>query len=472
MRRQLHEFYEGRGVQILQTNSGYTKTRNCPKHLANMLRWSTVCRGATMWGLESSHSQNNAISKPAHVEPEERTGDNTYNLKTGGIESISPPESIANGSVTLVEPSVFSAQHQAFSTDATLVNDDSSIIRPATFTVLDYQSHSHVQKYQAEDLHSIVSRDDVSQAGTTASMLAYQDAATDIIAKALLDDEELVGIYNDAIKRVGRERFLRNNRKLLQGLSKDLKTSQLLPSELMATRFLSRQQGSQLVCAAICCELAASETGLQSRLEPNENKKMMLERYLYDIDHSIQPGDSDPAPEGDDSPVEADDTFSFSGDSDDMVDEGFDEENEQPGREKLKATVGFIVSGEPFQAYKQRLYEWLQYPLPGTTGSESKTPIGKDAPSGHSAINSKQAESIFTVTSTYRAHLAEGVSNLNYLQIAAILTADTLHDIASVLALPLLVHEIMQSIPLQREEIVVPKGRTRVIWKAVRNETL
>jgi hypothetical protein len=255
---------------------------------------------------------------------------------------------------TLVDPSVFSTQHRTSSAEDTLVDADPSLMEPASFSMYSYHKWpAGVPEDDRTDVESILSRDDISEAGTTASMVAYQHTATDIIKNELLGDSELSRTYSEAIGRVGQSRFLRNNRRFLQWLSEDLKTSQLLPSERMAVRFLGKYKGSRLVSAAICHDLIASKIGhgKQSRLEPNEDKNMMLNRFLSQMDSAEQHWDNSKASHSDD----GDGNVMSSGDEND------DEDSEEERTEKLEATVKFLVSGQPFQVYKQRLHEWL-YP--------------------------------------------------------------------------------------------------------------
>ncbi|KAF1348323.1 hypothetical protein EJ07DRAFT_160131 [Lizonia empirigonia] len=63
MHKQLDEAYKTLGIKVLQTNNGYLN-HNKPLLLnpADKCRWSAICRGATLWGLEHSQ-QNPAPSK-------------------------------------------------------------------------------------------------------------------------------------------------------------------------------------------------------------------------------------------------------------------------------------------------------------------------------------------------------------------------------------------------------------------------
>jgi hypothetical protein len=261
----------------------------------------------------------------------------------------------------------------AVSAEATLVNANPPHPESASFSMYEYQStlvggsedKSTLvggSENKSTDVVSILSGDDISQTETTASMVVYQHVATDIIKEALLSDSELSCTYKEAVKRVGQDRFLRNNRKLLQLLSRDLKTSQLLPSEQMAIRFLGGYRGSRLVCTAICHELVEANLGHQKQMqfELNGNKRMMLNRFLNEAHSTEQFGILETPPvQSRDGDHSRDDGHS----SDDEHDEDFGEDIKESGTETLEATVKFLVSGQPFQVYKQRLHDWLYPPL-------------------------------------------------------------------------------------------------------------
>ena len=380
---------------------------------------------------------------------------------------------------------------------ATLVNSDAPDMEVTSFSMYDYQkSLMESPGDNNTDVESIVSTDDISQAETIASMVAYQQAATDIIKEALMGDDELSETYQEALERVGRDRFLRNNCKLLQRLSKDLKTSPLLPSEHMAIRFLGGHRGSQLICTAICHDLAGVEIGHQKQLQldPNEDKKTMLNRFLDNMDSAEQSGGFDMTQV----------LPKYENDNDDATgsdDEG-DKDFEEHGIETLEATVKFLVSGPPFQVYKQRLREWLHPPLLAHVskqyGAQHTGFSPKDIASVSELTNPTDTTNVLTTgdTSFHHGdhHCNRAGCRLSEVQEAAssILPAEkdesghflslkklqgintslqaehTTHDPVFSLSLPLLVDKILQKLPLPVMEPAVPRGMVRVYWDSVR----
>lgn len=394
---------------------------------------------------------------------------------------------------TLVDPSVSSIQHQAVSTEVTLVNADLPHPESVNFTMYNYQrSLAGSPEDDDTDIESIVSRDDVSQAGTTASIVAYQHVATDIIKKALLGDTELFCTYKEAVKRVGQDRFLRNNCKLLQWLSKDLRTSQLLPSEQLAVRFLGGYRGSRLVCTAICHDLVEAQVGHQKQLpsEPDVDKETMLNRFLNEMD-SAQQFENSETPQA-----------SYRNDRDSSDNED-DEEFEESGMEALEATIQFLLSGQPFQVYKRRLNEWLHPPLPvnaSTQDDPEKTGFSStDIAFVPELAVSAESTNVLFVDHGFFQHTehnldrAEGynlpgtkstvtpilsnegdVSNRyksleSYQSLAAPAQSKTnIHDPVLSLSLPLLVDKILRNLNFPVLEPGVREGRTRVYWTSVR----
>jgi len=378
----------------------------------------------------------------------------------------------------------------------TLVNSDAPDMEVASFSMYDYQK-SLVESPgdNNTDVESILSMDDISQAETIASMVAYQQAATDIIKGALMGDDELSEIYQEALERVGRDRFLRNNCKLLQRLSKDLKTSPLLPSEHMAIRFLGGHRGSQLICTAICHDLAGVEIGHQRQLQldPNEDKKTMLNRFLDNMDSAEQSGVFDM--------MQVLPKYEDDGDAVGSDDEG-DKDFEEHGIETLEATVKFLVSGPPFQVYKQRLREWLHPPLLTHGSKQDGAPhtgfLSKNTFSVPELTNPTDATNVLIAGDTCfhhtDRHFNRAGCTLPDVQEAAPSTLagekdesdhflslkkrqgintslqpeHTTHDPVFSLSLPLLVDKILQKLPLPVTEPAVPRGMVRVYWDSVR----
>lgn len=405
---------------------------------------------------------------------------------------------------TLVDPSVFSIKHHTSSAEDTLVNEDTSTTQTASFTMFNYQkSFSGVEEDDRADVESLLSGDDISQAETTASMMAYQYAATDIIARALLDDRELSRTYLEAIGRVGQGRFLRNNRRLLRWLSKDLKTSQTLPSEHMAIRFLGRYRGSALVCAAICHDLVGAKIDHQeqSQLEPNEDKKLMLNRFLDQMDSTEQSGFLEPSQDRDyqDAPPSDDDDSDITSSDDENDGDHF----EGKETEKLEATVNFLVSGQPFQLYKRRLHEWLHPPSVAhaskqddavNTGSSSENiisvsrltvpvenvdaltvsdklvrHIGDETDEADDFTLSRSTDTTLPIPSGESDSPSQHKSSKKSQGIAVVSQQkDNQWDSIFALSLPLLVDRMMRHLPFPSPEPKVSTGKFRIRWKLVR----
>jgi serine/threonine protein kinase len=126
----------------------------------------------------------------------------------------------------------------SISTDGTLVGTAGQALALSTFNM--YEHCAPPPKVLEEDLSdvaSLISRGDASEAGSSATLVEYQHVATDVIAKAFLGKGDFSLTYSKVIQIVGTDRFLRNNARLLQDFSADLKLEHHFPSETLVARF-------------------------------------------------------------------------------------------------------------------------------------------------------------------------------------------------------------------------------------------
>jgi hypothetical protein len=145
-------------------------------------------------------------------------------------------------------------------------------------------------------------------------------------------------------------------------------------------------------------------------------KKMMLNRFLDQMD--LAKHFKFPVVLQDQSHPEAPPSDGGDGDGDVMSSgaENDDKDSEEERKEWLGATVEFLVSGQPFQVYKQRLREWLHPPFLAHASKQ----------------NGILQEPVFA------------------------------------LSLPLLVDKILRNLPLPVREPRVCAGKVRVYWTPVR----
>lgn len=102
--------------------------------------------------------------------------------------------------------------YDTFSTDSTLNGTTGQALEPPTFNIHDHNTPiSTGLEEDFSDVASLFSGTDASEASSSATLVEYQHAATDVIAKALLGNTDISRTYSKAIEVVGTNRFSRNN---------------------------------------------------------------------------------------------------------------------------------------------------------------------------------------------------------------------------------------------------------------------
>lgn len=274
-------------------------------------------------------------------------------------------------------------RNDAFSTDDTLVGTAGRTLESSTFNLYEHRKLSLKDlKNGPSDVASLLSRTDASEVGSSATLVEYQHAATDVIAKAFLGNNEMFRTYSKAIEVLGTDRFLRNNSRLLQEFSADLKVQKHVPSKALVVRFLATSVGRRLVSAAICDEIHHNKYPRpQRQLDSMEDKKMMLNRFLGDINSAVQSKPTERIElnllekvdtEGD-LPVRKrdDDVVSMKSISDGEL------ETTMPTNEKLESleeAVWSLMSGQPIEKYQKKLQQWLDRFMQGS--QDNLKPVG------------------------------------------------------------------------------------------------
>ena len=258
----------------------------------------------------------------------------------------------------------------SLSTDGTLVGTAGQALASSKFNMYEHRTQPpEALEEDFSDVASLLSRGDASDAGSSATLVEYQQVATDVIAKAFLGKGELSLTYRKAIKIVGTDRFLRNNARLLQDFSADLQSEHHLPSETLVVRFLSTTVGRRLVSAAICDEIHPNK-GLrpQRQLDQMEDKKLMLNRFLGELNSAVQ---SKPSMLEE---MNMDDVASIKSASDG------EPETMMPTDEKLESleeTVRSFMSGRAIETYQKKLQQWLDLFMQPSQGDVKPVdPIG------------------------------------------------------------------------------------------------
>jgi hypothetical protein len=190
--------------------------------------------------------------------------------------------------------SISSQANRAQSTKPTTVDVDNDTGRPTTVTLYDYSRLGEKGMNDAEDdLESVRSlpSDVLSETGTLPGGARYQHAAARYIVKVLVEDQDLVAMYEDAIQKTGEAKFVRNHEKLLHNLYLGLKSGKLrTPSEYSVVRFLARKTRRVLISSILYDIVVPTDSDLreklQIQLDQEQHGALMISRWLADQDNA------------------------------------------------------------------------------------------------------------------------------------------------------------------------------------------
>lgn len=256
------------------------------------------------------------------------------------------------------------------STQATSTQDADESERPSTVTLYNYSKPiESIIEEQNEDLESVFSLpedDAMSDAGSLPGLRKFQNAAARHIVKRFVEDEDLLALYQVAIQTMDRNRFARNHVRLLYSFSKELMSRGRTASERAAIQFLRRRSWRRLISFEIYELLRPDDVTmrekLQFRLNEEKSGAFLLARWLDEGD-KVEEGKAqftaaNPRHQtgGSDS-----DFGDLEGDVSSESDDESAEENEEV-LSKLESTGDFLVSGQPYETYKQDLRSFLGIP--------------------------------------------------------------------------------------------------------------
>jgi rubrerythrin len=232
---------------------------------------------------------------PDQAETIDFSGGHSIDLETAsdGAESMRLASSKGHH-LSWTGSSIFSKSNKAQSTKPTTVDVDDNTGRPTTVTLYDYSRLEEKGINEAEDdLESVRSlpSDVLSETGTLPGGARYQHAAARYIVKVLVEDQDLVAMYEDAIQETSESKFVRNHEKLLHSLYLDLESGKRrMPSEVSAVRFLARKPRRVLISSILYDIVVPSDSGLreklQLQLDMEQHGAFMISRWLADQDNA------------------------------------------------------------------------------------------------------------------------------------------------------------------------------------------
>ncbi|KAE8454590.1 hypothetical protein EG329_000213 [Mollisiaceae sp. DMI_Dod_QoI] len=212
-----------------------------------------------------------------------------------------------------------------------------------------------VQRVGDSDLESIASiEDDIfSTAGSFSSsstVSSIRFTVIELIVGKFIEDNELSALYEEAIKRMSNERFVRNQRRLLKKFFLDLRPHAKTPIQKQAIRTLrgraERTSIAEQIWSIVNPSNASRHAQMAALLAQKPDKQSQLDRLLG--------GDSADAEGGENEQ----DTLSEESEGSDSGGSGF--ANEETKYTNVDVATEFIVDGAPFKQYKLNLRGFLR----------------------------------------------------------------------------------------------------------------
>jgi hypothetical protein len=326
---------------------------------------------------------------------------------------------------------------------------------PSAVTMYDYSIPIDLTTARIyDDLESIKSLSDdvLSQTGTLPGVATYQEAGAQYIVKVLIEDQELSNMYEDAIRKTERSKFLKNHEKLLHGFFLELKGRGRTPSETAVIRFLARKTRRILISSEIYDIVVPSgdstKKKLQIRLDKEQNKTERIARWLAEQDNAeAQQFDREQSQREEGNGVESDD--------DD------DDEAEDNVLSKLESAAGFLVVGQPYQAYKHTLHAFLN---PAMSSAKPQQEPLLDGSQSQSTRNSF-IEDVYSLPDHDRFQNVDTTSQCS-LEQNVIVVSPVIMPMPP-RSLPTLVDVLLTYLPQLYLEPPVPTGKIRARWTCV-----
>lgn len=231
-----------------------------------------------------------------------------------------------------------------------------------TMTFFSYKAEAdYTAGKKDDDVQSITSiPDDIeSLAGPKHEMAKIRQVAVSYFVRTLIENLELLYLFEEAARRMGEARFVRNHRRLLKIYFLELQGEGKTPSQLSAIQVLrprtNRTQISQRICRLVMPSDSTVREQVTRSFKQEKDELTMLDRFLSERNTAEQPVMPDTTHYN--SP--ADDTGEY--DSDDDTDEQGDTlPKEEAMLSALEATKEFFITGRPFRVYQDSMREFLK----------------------------------------------------------------------------------------------------------------
>ncbi|SCV33685.1 uncharacterized protein FFB14_04639 [Fusarium fujikuroi] len=225
---------------------------------------------------------------------------------------------------------------------------------PRTIQVYEYESqplHGDVESEEQEEIQSLVSPDDdIGSLQSVATPLRAYQYASKLLVERFLEDDHLLALYQQAVKRLDRTRFINNHTTLMKQYFLDLRATIRSRAEEISVDFL-RSRRERIRISSVIYDLVL-EQGEQVRgivkmeIKDDQESILLVDRFLaaqeiYDHDHA---------------------THSDSESESAAISDGLPPQQKQTSQgeaSKLEAVATFMTAGPAFDSYKCNLDEFL-----------------------------------------------------------------------------------------------------------------
>ncbi|KAF4498675.1 serine threonine kinase [Fusarium agapanthi] len=218
---------------------------------------------------------------------------------------------------------------------------------PRTIEVYGYEIqllHGDMETEDQEEIQSLVSPDDdieSLQSGTT-PLRVYQ-IASKLLVERFLHDDRLLSLYQQAVKRLYRTRFVNNHKALMKQYFLDLRAAARSRTEEISVDFL-RSRKERIRISSVIYDLVLKQgeqvrAKVKMEIEDNQESILTLDHFLAGHDDATC-SNSESSEESDDLPPQQ-------------------KQTSQGGASKVEAAAIFMTVGSAFDAYKYNLDEFL-----------------------------------------------------------------------------------------------------------------
>jgi hypothetical protein len=186
---------------------------------------------------------------------------------------------------------------------------------------------------------------------TNSTVSSIRVTVIELIVGKFFEDEELCTLYEEAIKRMPNEKFVRNQRRLLKNFFLDLRPHTKTPIQEQAIRILrgrrERTSIAEEIWSIVNPSNASRHAQMANLLAQKPDKQSQLDRLLgAHGNNAVEIVDNKP------------DASSEESEGSDSEESGFaDEETKYPN---VDIAMEFLVGGAPFKQYKLNLRAFLR----------------------------------------------------------------------------------------------------------------